>query len=487
MQNVHLELMWEANETFYFAYANGWSYLQQLNGWHPFVETTHLLEFRGRSVRAYLDREEMNRAGKEALKNFIYQDWVDRFEQHSRALLNECDVFRDDCHLRSVDIDKEVLVERIRKGTDLLYESLLTFMVTQPQYSAEVEPYLYSLLGDLPRDITSHIIATLAQSHEPSLITKEETAWAHLVQSLKQTADSVPHLQGTLEAILDEHARIFGLVCAADGQDPWNRETLYRRLQSDWVRTDMVLNRDDQLTEEQQELIRQHSVSDEVVRICKSLAVLSHLRLETRLRGWMALEYVVVKELIPELSKHLSYTPTQLESCTPTELLCLMEGKPGPSPEALEERARYVVAGVYQGHEVLWNEEEAREKFLPLLPVIDYEVKELVGQSAMRGKVTGPCHVIAWDVDVSAEQMEAMPVGAILVAGQTRPQLMPAIKKASAIITDEGGVLSHAAIVSRELRIPCIIGTKYATKILKSGDMVEVDAEKGIVTILKHV
>ena len=59
-----------------------------------------------------------------------------------------------------------------------------------------------------------------------------------------------------------------------------------------------------------------------------------------------------------------------------------------------------------------------------------------------------------------------------------------AIKKAKAIVTDEGGVTSHAAVVSRELGIPCVIGTKLATKVFKDGDFVEVDAEKGIVKIV---
>jgi pyruvate,water dikinase len=67
----------------------------------------------------------------------------------------------------------------------------------------------------------------------------------------------------------------------------------------------------------------------------------------------------------------------------------------------------------------------------------------------------------------------------------TRPEYVPLMKKAAGIITDEGGITCHAAIVSRELKIPCVIGTKIATKVLKDGDMVEVDADKGIVKILK--
>lgn len=68
----------------------------------------------------------------------------------------------------------------------------------------------------------------------------------------------------------------------------------------------------------------------------------------------------------------------------------------------------------------------------------------------------------------------------------TSPWYLPAMKKATAIVTDEGGITCHAAIVSRELKKPCIIGTKIATKVLKDGDLVEVDANKGIVRIIKQ-
>ncbi len=75
--------------------------------------------------------------------------------------------------------------------------------------------------------------------------------------------------------------------------------------------------------------------------------------------------------------------------------------------------------------------------------------------------------------------------GDILVTSMTRVEFMPLMRKAKAIITDEGGIACHAAIVSRELGLPCIIGTKIATKVLKDGDLVEVDMEKGIIKVLE--
>lgn len=80
-----------------------------------------------------------------------------------------------------------------------------------------------------------------------------------------------------------------------------------------------------------------------------------------------------------------------------------------------------------------------------------------------------------------AEDIKKFPKGKILVTSMTAPEYICAIRKAKAIITDTGGITSHVAIVSRELKVPCLVGTKIATKLLKNGDKVEVDATRGTV------
>ena len=74
-----------------------------------------------------------------------------------------------------------------------------------------------------------------------------------------------------------------------------------------------------------------------------------------------------------------------------------------------------------------------------------------------------------------------MKQGDIVITEMTRPNIIAACEKAGAIVTDEGGILSHAAIVSRELMVPCVIGVRIATSVLKDGDYLEVDAQNGIV------
>jgi phosphoenolpyruvate synthase/pyruvate phosphate dikinase len=83
------------------------------------------------------------------------------------------------------------------------------------------------------------------------------------------------------------------------------------------------------------------------------------------------------------------------------------------------------------------------------------------------------------------DELKKFNQGDVLVAETTGPEMMIACEKAGAIVTDQGGLTSHAAIVSRELKIPCIIGTKIATKVFKDNDLVEVDADNGIVRKLK--
>ncbi len=101
---------------------------------------------------------------------------------------------------------------------------------------------------------------------------------------------------------------------------------------------------------------------------------------------------------------------------------------------------------------------------------------EITGMVASKGHATGRVKIIYGINDLSKVQK-----GDILVAITTHPDFVPAMHKAAAIVTNEGGLTSHAAIVSRELGVPCIVNTKVATQFFKDGDLVDVDAEKGII------
>ena len=118
-----------------------------------------------------------------------------------------------------------------------------------------------------------------------------------------------------------------------------------------------------------------------------------------------------------------------------------------------------------------------------IIPGHTETVAELKGFSAFHGIVSGRVYN-AWET-VFGETRESFQKGDIFVTSMTKPEDVSSLAKAGAVITDEGGILSHAAIVCRELRKPCIIGTHIATKVLKDGDIVLVDASnnEGVVCI----
>ncbi len=105
----------------------------------------------------------------------------------------------------------------------------------------------------------------------------------------------------------------------------------------------------------------------------------------------------------------------------------------------------------------------------------------LRGVVASRGNITGVARVVTSAQDAN-DQLQP---GEILVATMTTVDYLPAMKKASAFITDDGGATCHAAIIARELGKPCIVGTKFATRLLKTGQKIEIISDKAIINLLK--
>jgi phosphohistidine swiveling domain-containing protein len=108
-------------------------------------------------------------------------------------------------------------------------------------------------------------------------------------------------------------------------------------------------------------------------------------------------------------------------------------------------------------------------------------IEEVKGSVAFKGVARGRVRIIN-----SFADMPSFLEKEILITEMTNPDYIPIIKKAVSIVTDEGGMTCHAAIAAREFKVPCVVGTKIATQVFKDGDLVEVDADRGIVKIIKR-
>lgn len=152
----------------------------------------------------------------------------------------------------------------------------------------------------------------------------------------------------------------------------------------------------------------------------------------------------------------------------------------------VDERKQCYALAKFDEDIQIYNFSEAQEIWS--IFVGQREKGEISGTIANTGKASGKVVIapMMTDMEHVQEVVSRMKKGDILVAHSTTPELISLCNKAAAIVTDQGGMLSHAAIVSRELNVPCVIGTGNATEILKDGDFVEVDADMGVVRIISQ-
>jgi pyruvate,water dikinase len=107
---------------------------------------------------------------------------------------------------------------------------------------------------------------------------------------------------------------------------------------------------------------------------------------------------------------------------------------------------------------------------------------EFKGRSACRGLVRGFARIIH-----SPKDFSKIKKGDIIIVMNTGPDFVPILNRVGAIVSEEGGITAHVSVISRELNIPCVVGIPKITKELKDDDSLEVDANKGIVKILKKL
>jgi phosphohistidine swiveling domain-containing protein/methionine salvage enolase-phosphatase E1 len=186
--------------------------------------------------------------------------------------------------------------------------------------------------------------------------------------------------------------------------------------------------------------------------------------------------FYYIYKIYNEICRRYNYTLDESRWMLYDERKNLLLNNRKPSKSILEKRNKGCVMVSRNGKTKIIYGKEAKNIEEQIETHKIKESKEIKGMCACKGLVKGKVKLIFYPKD-----MKKMQNGDILVAPATNPDVVPAMKKAGAIVTDQGGITCHAAIVSRELGIPCIIGTKIATKVLKDNDLIEVDAEKGVV------
>ncbi|MBC8500282.1 MAG: hypothetical protein ISS25_02610 [Nanoarchaeota archaeon] len=232
----------------------------------------------------------------------------------------------------------------------------------------------------------------------------------------------------------------------------------------------------------QAEINEKYDVKEKYQKLFKVLRVAAYL-MDYKKEVFTKVHVAVIPAQ-EKLAKIAGMELTDSQYILPNELYeFLVEGKELDKKKIIE-RKNGSIFWINNHENIIYYDEgpEVRENLGKFLETHDVagSVSELKGMTAHPGKIKGRARIIE-----SAHHTHELQEGEILITAMTSPDFMMAIKKASAIVTDEGGITCHAAIVSRELKIPCIVGTKNATKVFENDDIIEVDANKGIVRKIK--
>jgi phosphoenolpyruvate synthase/pyruvate phosphate dikinase len=321
----------------------------------------------------------------------------------------------------------------------------------------------------------------LSASDKLSLIQEEQLALLRLAIKIK----SHKTRPGLSEIWLKNHVALFaGLPVVNDETKPWHYKYFSHRLKkllkqpaADLRKQyNSLRNYGKKIQTDKSALFRQLRAPVSIRKYFDLIALSIWIRLVSR--NTFALSHYASRGLFKQIGKRLNMAAEEVKWLTPVEVKTALLLNKFPRTKQIAARKATCVLLFKNGRAIMLEGAKAQKFMNNELgrEVVPGKVGAITGMVAYPGTVKGKVKIILAQKDINK-----MNNGNILVARMTTPEIIPAVKKAAAIVTDEGGITCHAAIISRELGIPCVVGTKIATKILKDDDTVIVYADQGLV------
>ncbi|MEK6921199.1 MAG: PEP-utilizing enzyme [Nanoarchaeota archaeon] len=372
-------------------------------------------------------------------------------------------------------LNKDELLASFMKGYSAIAEltAFMSFKGTV-QMSDVLEQKMQELLKRKIRDgeERNNIFLLLSLPKEKSLMAQEQKSILEIAKA-KQVGKDV-HL------LLKEHCKRFNwMSCVMYAGEPYDEEH-FRKEIVEATKNDCkeVLRKQEERKKKQEikikDIIKELQFTKEETELLEQFRIWVHLR--TYIKDMTSLGMLPTLSFLKEIAKKAKCSKKDLLYLSHKELLEIFTNK---RDMLLKESAKRQKGwgftliknkAQYYNNKNLREIEESEEK----IPV------GVKGFAACKGIARGKAIVVK-----SVEDLERIQQDDILITHMTTTNFVPVLSKVAAIVTDEGGITCHAAIISREMNIPCIIGTKIATKAFKDGDIVEVDANTGIVRKIK--
>lgn len=324
-----------------------------------------------------------------------------------------------------------------------------------------------------------------------TLITmKEDLDFLQIVWRVKQAkADNVT-------ALLKKHLKKYEWIPCWYDNAPWALPYLRNRLNSE-LKISNLSERIQRLKDyprrvktKARRLTNELRIKGTLLKDLAGMRAFTYIRTEIDLHTGFVVHRA--RPLYVRLAELLGLTFEQLKFLTPEEIRLALRGKliTKELVRRLKPRQKFAVQIFNRDKQKILVGKKARQFIKKVVAELNInkiktvlkDVNELkgIGASLGTGVVKGLARVIG-----SIAQLATMKEGEVLVVPSTSVDYVAAMKKAAAIVTEVGGLTCHAAIVSRELGKPCVVNTLSATKVFKTGDLLEVDAKRGVVRTLR--
>lgn len=453
----------------------------------------------------YYVRSDLDKATKRGAIVYFDKKWLNKWY---KAIDSDCEkvaqIMKRYRFESKIEKTRQIEIAKLLPSIIELEYRLVTFVrCSQPQLTDALKDRLYNIIKKRVKNKheAEQILVTLTIPEDKSLFTEEELEWLNIVIKVKSkisikdanylTEDLLANNYVDILRLLKDHHKKYQLIPASDRTPAWDLKHFIELLKTN-IKSNIdyhekrqhVVDQYAQAIKTKKDLIKKYKLPKEALEIGSRIAKVGYYRFKASF-SWRWIGYYMVM-ICNKYADDLGLSYKEMSSMTKEEMLSALTGKKIVEREELSRRADAELYVHFEGKDYIWWGEEARQKKLEILGAVDYsKLKEIKGEVGNMGLVRGTAYVFHWSDDVS-KKVHKMPRGSILVAPQTHPTYMPAIRLAKALVCDEGGITGHAAIVSRELKKPCIIGLHIATKTINTGDELEVDANNGIVRILKR-
>jgi len=400
-------------------------------------------------------------------KHFFKKDYVKNyFKEIDKIYTNHWKVFKTLDTANFKEYSNEQLFKLYKKAVFHWSKMISYFRSSQAEGT-------HRLVQELKKTFTDEEATLLMTPTELDLANKETLDWQKLLTKSYSKKGLINHAKKYPWAVMSHYTLDDAI------------ETLTQRYNFDKKHPqefDFVSEKK-KIKKKQELLLKEHRDRKKLVDLFQKIATY-RMRVKS---CWAGLDFYKIK-LVNEIAQRSKESLTDISKYyLIKDVKNLLNGKPLPSDEIKKRKECFV--GLWKNGKAIYisgkkAEEIAKRELKDLYAIKDRE--EIKGIAAYPGKTRGIARMLPPNnMEKTRELRKNFRKGEILFTGMTQPAIMDIASKAGAIVTDEGGMLSHAAIISREFKIPCIVGTHFGTQIFKEGDLVEVDANKGVIKKLK--